>query len=282
VSFADASMSTTRQDCTGAPTPRESFVAGLRAPLVTGNRLRDVHVGALALFLLALAVVGLSRGIPWSAAVCGGYVAIAFIGQVGRSFLLTYGRLALIAGTILFAARSAVLPGQHVLLRFGGLKVSTESLAAAAAFTFNILVICGAVILLVTLAPMKRIMLTLEQAGVTPKLTFLILSSTQSMTNLGKHVRTVSDAQESRGIEMKGSPARRVTAFFAIVSPVFLAGLNEVEERALALDARAFGSRAKHTRLVEVPRLRPVELAVAVAAILLAAASVVGAVTSWF
>lgn len=81
---------------------------------------------------------------------------------------------------------------------------------------------------------------------------------------------------------MGGSIPRKVKAFFAILAPVFLAAMGETEERALALDARAFGARARHTHLVTL-RPSPVGLRILGIVLFLAGiASIVGAVTRWF
>lgn len=262
---------------------KAAFLQSLRAPMTYGNWVRDLHPATLTFALLAMATIALSRPGPlWPACTCVAYLLIAFAASVGKTFMLLYGRLALAAGTILFIARAAVLPGENILFQLGGLRVSTESLLAAGQFTLNVLTISGAVILLFAIAPIKKIMLSLEQAGVTPRATFVILSSIQSIVNLGKHTRVVAAAQESRGIELKGSLGRRIRAFFAIISPVFLTGLNEVEERALALDARAFNSRTQHTQLVRIRPAQSWEIALIATALAVAAASVAGRIASWF
>ena len=266
-----------------AADPMAAVVQRLRAPLTSGNWIRDLHPGTVGVVLLAMVVVAVSRpGLLWPAGTCLAYIVIASFAGVGREYLVTFLRVALFAGLILFVARSTVLPGEQVLFQFGGLKVSVESIQEAGRFALVVLAICGAVILLFILQPMRKILLSFEEAGVSPKVTFVVLSSIQLITNLGKHSTAVREAQESRGIEMGGSLAKRIKAFLAIIPPVFLAGLNQVEERALALEARAFYSPAKHTRLTVLARRAPYEIVIMLVALTAAVASLTGAFTQWF
>src|SRR5690606_13781054 len=103
----------------------------------------------------------------------------------------------------------------------------------------------------------RYLMLALELRGLTPRATYVVLASFQTITDLGRNARTVLEAQQSRGIETQGNFVTRARAFFPIIAPVFLAALNQTEERAIALDARAFNARTKHTHLVTLRRTRP-------------------------
>jgi energy-coupling factor transporter transmembrane protein EcfT len=129
---------------------------------------------------------------------------------------------------------------------------------------------------------MKYLMLALELRGLTPRATYVMLASFQAIIDLGKNARVVMEAQKARGIETDGSLLTRLRAFFPILAPVFLAAMNQTEERAIALDARAFNSRVRHSHLVTLRPTRPWEkllLALAIAALGL---STLGALLSWF
>jgi ABC-type cobalt transport system, permease component CbiQ and related transporters len=266
-----------------ADAKREALVARFLTPATLGNRLRDWNPGIVFFVLAAMATIAASRGgFIWPTIIIVLYVVWAFAAGVGGSFLLTYSRLALLIGGIFFLARSLVLPGEHVLWSFGGLKVSVESLLAAGAFALVLVALSGALILYFKLVPVKNMMLSLEQVGVSPKVTFVVLASYQSIADLGANSKVIAAAQESRGIEMGGSISRKVKAFFSIITPVFLTAMSETEERALALDARAFGARVKHTHLVQIKRASLFQKTFALECIVLAVLSIVGAATSWF
>ncbi|MHA3023916.1 energy-coupling factor transporter transmembrane component T [Mycobacterium sp. BMJ-28] len=275
-------MSRPIASASGTALNKDAICQRFREPQTLHNRIRDCTPGTIFVVVLSMAVVAASRdGYWWKAAMCVAYLVLAYMAGVGTSFLLAFLRLGLVVGGILFVARSLVLPGEHVLLTIGALKVSRESIDGAGRFALVVVVISGAVILLFKIVPMKNMMQALESSGLTPRATFVVLASIQSITSLGEHSRIVSEAQESRGIEMGGSLPRKVKAFFSIVAPVFLAAISETEERALALDARAFNASNKHTHLVQMKPASIGQRIAALACLTLAVLSVLGAVTSW-
>ncbi|MFB2596851.1 energy-coupling factor transporter transmembrane component T [Herbiconiux sp. P17] len=262
---------------------KEALIARFREPSTLHNRVRDWNPGVTFFVLAAMAAFAASRGgFLWPVVIIALYVVWAFVGGVGGTFLLTYSRLALLIGGVFFLARSLVLPGEHVLWTFGGLEVSEESLLAAGAFALTLVALSGALILLFNLVPVKNMMLALEQVGVSPRVTFVVLASYQSIADLGANSKVIAAAQESRGIEMGGSPGRKVKAFFSIITPVFLTAMSDTEERALALDARAFGAPTKHTHLVQIKRASVAQKILVSVSLVVAVLSILGAATSWF
>lgn len=216
------------------------------------------------------------------AAICATFVVISLLAGVGKSFVSNYGKLFLIVGLILFVLRAAFLPGKTILFTLGPIAVSQEGVDQGLRFTLVVMALCGVVTLFFTLTPMKNLMLALEMRGMTPRATYVILASFQSIIDLGKNSKVVMDAQKSRGIETEGSLLRRIKAFVPILAPVFLAAMNETEERALALDARAFNSREPHSHLVTLRPIPKWEYLLVWAAIGLAILSILGAVLSWY
>ena len=232
----------------------------------------------VSLVVIAVAIPGLLA----PTLICVSYVVIAFCAGVGLSFTSTYLKLFAVVGLILFVLRAAFIPGEHVLFQVGAIAVSVEGIIDGARFTLAVMAMCGAVTLFFALIPMKYLMLALELKGMTPRVTYVILASFQSIIDLGKNAKVVMDAQKSRGIETEGSIAQRVRAFVPILAPVFLAAMNETEERALALDARAFNSRQPHSHLVSLHGIRTRDVVVLCAALALAVASILGALLTWY
>jgi energy-coupling factor transporter transmembrane protein EcfT len=64
---------------------------------------------------------------------------------------------------------------------------------------------------------------------------------------------TILDAQRSRGLETQGNIITRARALLPLVLPLVLGSLLEVEERAIAIEARAFNSNRVETSLLEIP-----------------------------
>jgi energy-coupling factor transporter transmembrane protein EcfT len=214
--------------------------------------------------------------------VCVVFIVIGIVGGIGRSYLVNFARVAVTVGVLLFIMNALVQPGEHVLFSIGALHVSTESLTSGALFALTVTTLCAAVVLLFLLVPLKKLTQELESHGVTPKATFVLLAAFQSITSLSAHARVVMDAQKSRGIETEGSAFRRARAFIPVLVPVFLAAMNETEERALALDARAFNARSTHTQIALVKPTGKMQIALAGLAVVAALVAIVGRIVGWF
>lgn len=258
------------------------FVESFRRPVAQGNWIRDINPIIAFLVLGCLAIIPIwIEGLIAPAIMCAVFVVISLLAGVGRNFIPGYLKLFLAVGFILFILRAAFEPGSHVLFTFGPLSPTWEGTIGGARFALVVMALCGALTLYAALMPAKYLMLALEERGLTPRATYVLLSSLQAITDLGRNVRVVMDAQKSRGIETEGSVFTRSKAFFPIIAPAFLTAMTQTEERAVALDARAFNSRTAHTRLTffRSPRLWEYGLlAVAVAGVVLA---IVGALMSW-
>ncbi|WP_427018274.1 energy-coupling factor transporter transmembrane component T [Pseudarthrobacter sp. P1] len=260
----------------------QEFINSFRSPATTGNPVRDLNPISFAIIMLACAVAAVALpGPAGPAAICLLFVVLSLAAGVGKTFLPAYGKLFAVVGLILFVLRAAFLPGEHVLFTAGPLSISSEGIAQGLGFALVVMALCGAMTLFFTVTPMKNLMLALELRGVTPRATYVILASFQAITDLGKNTKVVMDAQKSRGIETEGGIARRVTAFAPILAPVFLAAMSQTEERALALDARAFNSRSQHSHLVSLRPVAAAETTLVCAVVAAAVLSIAGAVFIW-
>jgi energy-coupling factor transport system permease protein len=63
----------------------------------------------------------------------------------------------------------------------------------------------------------------------------------------------VIEAQRARGLDTEGSWRRRLRGVLPLVTPLVVGSLAEVEERALALEVRAFGAPGRRTVLRRLP-----------------------------
>jgi energy-coupling factor transport system permease protein len=258
------------------------FVEAFRRPVSQGNWVRDINPLIAFLVLGCLAIIPIwIEGLIAPLAMCAAFVAISLLAGVGRPFIPGYLKLFLAVGLILFILRAAFEPGDLVLFEFGPLSPTWEGVQSGARFALVVMVLCGALTLYAALIPAKYLMLALEQQGLTPRATYVLLASFQAITDLGKNVRIVMDAQKSRGIETEGSILTRSKAFFPIIAPAFLAAMNQTEERAVALDARAFSSKTPHTRLISLRGPRPWEFGLLLVAVAGMVVSIMGAYLSW-
>lgn len=89
----------------------------------------------------------------------------------------------------------------------------------------------------------------LTRRGVPGNLSYVITSTLQIIPQMQAKAATIIDAQRSRGLETKGNLINRTRALIPLVGPLVFGSLVEVEERAIAIEARAFTARIKKTSL---------------------------------
>lgn len=254
-----------------------------RHPQRFGNVIRDRSPFTL-LTLIASATVAALAVPGWEARLlaCIGFVLLAVWGGVGRSFSLMFLKLWVVLGVVLFVLRALFTGGHTVLVSLGPLSITAEGVSDGLQFAAAVMTICGAVLVLFALVPMQRFMLALELRGLSPKASYIVLASLQAISDLGKTAAVVLDAQRARGVETEGSIFVRAKAFFPVLAPVFLAAMSSTEERAIALDARAFNAQANHSHLVALPTVPSWERLLAVAFVAGAVSAIAGRIVGWF
>ncbi|MCK6569116.1 MAG: hypothetical protein DCC59_07255 [Chloroflexi bacterium] len=97
------------------------------------------------------------------------------------------------------------------------------------------------------------LMITLKQAGVPSSIAYIIVTTLQIAPSFQRKALTILDAQRSRGLETEGNLYIRAKALIPLILPLVLGSLMEVEERAIAIEARGFNSGKKETSLIEIP-----------------------------
>lgn len=259
------------------------FIDRFRRPVTLGNRVRDTNpIILLAIVVLLAVTVVVLPDIVGPAAVCLSCLLIAAAAGVGRTFAASYTKLCVVIGVLLFTVRAVFAVDRDAALwTWGPFAVSAAGIGIAADFALLVLAMCGLITLLFTIVPVRHLMLALERIGVSPKASYITLASFQAITDLGAHTRTVLDAQKARGIETDGSLRRRARAFFPVLTPVFLSAMSETEERALALDARAFHAPVRHTHLAFLPSTSATQWVVLAGTVVLTGLAITGKVLLW-
>lgn len=115
-----------------------------------------------------------------------------------------------------------------------------------------ILVMAGFILFAMTTRP-DTLMISLKQVGVPSSLAYIIVTTLQIVPRFQAKAATILDAQRARGLETEGNLFVRARALAPIVLPLVLGSLLEVEERAIAIEARGFNSNRKETSLIEIP-----------------------------
>jgi energy-coupling factor transport system permease protein len=150
--------------------------------------------------------------------------------------------------------------GRDVLFRIGPLTATAEGLAFALEIIARLLAISGAISLFYRTTTPAELTTDLERRGVSPRLAFVTNASVQSVPAMLERAATITEAQRARGLDTEGSILARVRGIVPIVGPVILGAIGEVEQRTMALEARAFSRPGRRTLLWE-PSDRPAERA---------------------
>jgi energy-coupling factor transport system permease protein len=143
--------------------------------------------------------------------------------------------------------------GQEVLLRLGPITATAEGLAFAIEILVRIAAISGAITLFYLTTRPAELVLDLEGRGVPARLAFVAHASVQTVPAMAERAATIIAAQRARGLDTEGSLRRRLSGIVPLAGPVVLGSIAEVEERSMALEARAFTRPGRRSLLWRPP-----------------------------
>jgi energy-coupling factor transport system permease protein len=222
----------------------------LYAPRESGlHRLHPLTKLALASFFLVVAVA-----LPGTWLVYGAFalliVPLAAWGEVLRPLLRALLPIVLPFAVSLFLIQGFFWSGGTPVFHIGPLSLKREGLLFATRGTGRILIIVSSFLLLSLSTRPDALMLSLSQRGVPKSLTYIILATLQLIPRFQDKATTILDAQRARGLETEGSLLQRARALLPMVKPLVLGSILDIEERAIALEARAFGRSGPKTSLL--------------------------------
>jgi energy-coupling factor transport system permease protein len=213
------------------------------------HRLHPLTKLALTGFFLVTAVALPGTWLVYAAFVLL-IVPLAAWGQVLRPLFRALIPIVAPFAVSLFLIQGFFWPGGTPVLYIGPLSLKQEGLLFAARSTGRILMIVGSFLLLSLSTRPDALMLSLAQRGVPKSLTYIILATLQLVPRFQDKAATILNAQQARGLETAGSLSRRVRALLPMVKPLILGSIVDIEERAIALEARAFGRSGPKTSLL--------------------------------
>jgi energy-coupling factor transport system permease protein len=181
-------------------------------------------------------------------------VPLCVIGRISREYLTTAFRLIIPAAGFIFIMQALFHPGgETVILKFWVLDITAESLSFAFRISTRItLMISAFTFFLLTTHP-SELMSDLTRRGLPGQFAYVIISSLQILPQMQAKAQTIISAQRSRGLDTESSFFRRAGAIVPLVGPLVFGSLVEVEERAIAIEARGFTSTRAKTSLYSIP-----------------------------
>ena len=229
---------------------RLSFFVKRDSPI---HRLNPMTKLVLALSLVLIAFLS-----PWywtpSAIFLVAIVPLSIIAYVGREYWNFFLKIILPTILILFLMQAVFLPGEsRILFEAFGLEITELSLQLAVRNATRIVVMISSfTILLLTTHP-SELMSDLTRRGLPGQFAYVVISSLQIIPQMRAKAQTIISAQRSRGLDTQSSFMRRVGGIFPLVGPLVFGSLVEVEERAIAIEARGFTSTRAKTSLHDIP-----------------------------
>lgn len=181
-------------------------------------------------------------------------VPLCFIGRVSKEYFTTALRLIIPAAGFIFIMQALFQPvGQTVIFKFWFLDITQESLLFAFRISMRITVMISAFTLLLMTTHPSELMSDLTRRGLPGQFAYVIISSLQILPQMQSKAQTIIAAQRSRGLDTESSFLRRAGSLVPLVGPLVFGSLVEVEERAIAIEARGFTSTHVKTSLHEIP-----------------------------
>jgi len=195
---------------------------------------------------LAWAAAGTALALAW-----GGWVAAAIV-VLAALAALRAGRLRRVAVAALALAPVAVSSLViNTLLPAGG-----GGLAGALAALLRLLGATLPPTVLFATTEVDDLLGELEARGLGRRATLVVGTALAAVPRTQARAAGVIEAQRARGLDTEGSWWRRLRGVQPLVAPLVIGSLAEVEERALALEARAFGAPGRRTLLRRLPDSR--------------------------
>jgi energy-coupling factor transport system permease protein len=109
-----------------------------------------------------------------------------------------------------------------------------------------------AIALVYLTTPVDDLLADLAHRGLGRRAVFVVGAAVQMVPRTVERASEIVDAQRARGMDTEGRFWRRARGVVPLAAPVVFGALTEVEERTMALEARAFSAPGRQT-LLRVP-----------------------------
>ncbi|HEY3232398.1 MAG TPA: energy-coupling factor transporter transmembrane component T, partial [Roseiflexaceae bacterium] len=148
-----------------------------------------------------------------------------------------------------------------------------EGLEFAFLTSTRLLAFTGTFLLLLQTTHPADLVFALTERGLPRSIGYILLVSLQIVPDMSARTTAILEAQRSRGLETQGG-LRRVRAIVPLVGPLVVGALVDVEERAMALESRAYtapGPKSSLRQLVDSTGQRVTRLLMLLATVALIA-----------
>jgi energy-coupling factor transport system permease protein len=211
--------------------------------------------------------------------VLGLVLASALAAGVGRGL----ARVALVSSPLvvsILVINLFLLPGAtDPIVTVGPIEPTWSGLAFGLQVTLRLMAMSLALALVYLTTDIDDLLADLERRGVGRRGIFVVGAGLETVPRMVERAAEIVDAQRARGLDTEGRFWRRARGVLPLAAPLVFGALTEVEERTVALEARAFSAPVRRTALrqpADPPVDRLMRWAAALAAILLMAGNASG------
>lgn len=132
-----------------------------------------------------------------------------------------------------------------------GYSVSLDALASAGLIILRYCTLIAALFTVIQTTPTTQLMQALAERGMPRSIEYILLMALQIIPDMRARAAAILEAQQSRGLVIK-SLVSRVRALLPLVGPLVVGALVDIEERAMALELRAFAATSQPTRMAVI------------------------------
>ena len=207
------------------------------------HRLHPLTKLILSLFFLVLAAT--LPSLPWLLTAFVLLLPLAIWGGLLRPLLKS--SLAVIIPFVISLSiiQGFFTPGETQLFKLGDFVFTLEGwLAGLKVASQLLLAISGALLMMLSTRP-DQLMLALTNAGLPGSLAYIVLTAIQIFPRFQERAQVILEAQQARGLEINVNIFKRIRLLVPLLGPLVLSSIVDVEERAMALEARIQSRREK-------------------------------------
>ncbi len=176
---------------------------------------------------------------------------LALVAGVAGSTLRTVFKLLLPIALSLFLIQGVLFPPSGATplpLGLGPIQLTYEGLLFAYLISARLLVLSATILLVLRTTHPADLVFALIERGLPRSVGYILLVSLQIVPDMTARATAILEAQRSRGLETERG-FMKVRGIIPLVGPLVVGALVDVEERAMALESRAYTAAGPKTSL---------------------------------
>jgi energy-coupling factor transport system permease protein len=201
---------------------------------------------------MALVAFGV-RGWTGPVSILAIVISIAVVAGIGRSIRPYLLASVPLVASILLVNTFFFPGGTDVIVRLGPIAATGAGMTAGLQGTLRVIAFALSVAVFSLTTPTDDLLVDLEKRGLGRRAVFVIGTAIQTVPRMLERAAEIVESQRARGLDTEGSWLRRIRGVVPLAGPMVLGALGDIEERTLALEARAFSASGRRTIIRELP-----------------------------